>query len=222
MKGLWAYMAGKYDGLPLDDRAPVELFGEPRPRPGKPRTRYVYYPDCEPVPQGVSVNPAQRSFDITAEVDIQDKQPGGVLFAQGSDIGGHTLYVKDGKLHYVYNWLGEVQQKLTSSEPLTTGKHRLGVSFEVKSRDQTRSPTGPAKLFIDGKEVGSATIKTQPGFFGLEGVVTVGRDTGRPASDDYASPGAFRGGVVEKVTVSVKGPTLTDPEMQAAMAHRRD
>jgi len=29
---------------------------------------------------------------------------------------------------------------------------------------------------------------TQPGFFGLEGVIPVGRDVGRPASDDYASP----------------------------------
>ena len=64
---------------------------------------------------------------------------------------------------------------------------------------------GVARLQLIGKDVASANIKTQPGMFGLEGVVTVGRDVGRPASDDYVSPDAFRGGVVEKVTVAVKG-----------------
>ena len=222
LKNLWAFFAGKYQALPLDDRTPVEIMADARPKPGKPRTRYVYYPGCEPVPQGVAVSTTQRSFEIAADVDVHDGGPEGVVFAQGSDIGGHTLYVKNGKLHYVYNWLGEDQQKLSAKEPLPAGKHRLGVSFEVQGHDETRSPTGPAKLFIDGKEVASDTIKTQPGFFGLEGVVTVGRDTGRPASDDYVSPETFRGGVVERVTVSVKGKPHTDPEKQAAMAHRRD
>jgi arylsulfatase len=222
LKNMWAILAGMYQALPLDDRAPTEVIADVRPRPGKPRSRYVYYPDCEPVPQGVAVNPTQRSFDIAADVDIHDGQPDGVVFAQGSDIGGHTLYVKDGRLHYVYNWLGEIQQKISSTEPLGPGRHTLKVSFEVKDHDEHNSPRGPAKLFIDGKEVASDQIKTQPGFFGLEGVVTVGRDTGRPASDDYQSPDAFRGGVVEKVTVAVKGKPHTDPQKQASQAFRRD
>jgi arylsulfatase A-like enzyme len=222
MKGLWAFLAGKYDALPLDDRTMLEIVIDQRPHPGKARSRYVYYPGCEPVPQGVGVSTAQRSFDIAAQVDIQDGAPDGVLFAQGSDIGGHTLYVKDGRLHYVYNWLGELQQKISSSEPLASGRHTLGVSFEIQRRDESNSPHGPARLFIDGKEVASEEIKTQPGMFGLEGVVTVGRDIGRPASDDYTSPAEFRGGVVEKVTVSVKGKRHRDPETEAAMATRRD
>ncbi|MGZ5966681.1 MAG: arylsulfatase, partial [Polyangiales bacterium] len=175
LKTLWAMLAGKLQALPLDDRTAVEVIGDERPKPGKPRSRYVYYPHCEPVPQGVSVSTTQRSFEITADVSVHDGQADGVIFAQGSDIGGHTLYVKDGRLHYVYNWLGEVQQKISSSEPLKAGQHTLGVTFEVKEHDKTKSPVGPAKLFIDGKEVASGTFKTQPGFFGLEGVVTVGR-----------------------------------------------
>ena len=93
----------------------------------------------------------------------------------------------------------------------------------MKDHDKTnKSPLGPAKLFIDGKEVASETIMTQPGFFGLEGVITVGRDVGRPASDDYTSPDTFHGGSIEKVTVSVKGARHTDPKMEAEMARRRD
>ena len=223
LKSLWAMLAGKYNALPLDDRTAVEVLESERPRPGKPRTRYVYYPNCEPVPQGVGVDVAQRSFDILAEVVVQDGgQPDGVIFAQGSDIGGHTLYAKDGRLHYVYNWLGEIQQKISSGDRLEPGKHTVGVSFEIAERDETGSPRGPARLFVDGKEVASEVIKTQPGFFGLEGVVTVGRDVGRPASDDYRSPDPFRGGVIEKVTVAVKGKRHRDPRAEAAMASRRD
>jgi arylsulfatase len=222
LKGLWAMLAGKYHALPLDDRSPLEVIRDPRPRPGKERNLYVYYPDCAPVPQGVAVNVAQRSFHIAAEVDIEKGKPEGVLFAQGGHHGGHTLYLREGRLTYVYNWLGEVQQKVSASQPLQPGKHTLAVSFEVRGHDRDGSPTGPAKLFVDGQEVASQQIKTQPGFFGLEGVVTVGRDTGRPASDDYRSPNTFRGGTVHKVVVSVEGPPHHDPEKEAQMAHRRD
>ena len=223
LKTVWAMLAGKYQGLPLDDRSAVEVFADERPKPGKPRSRYVYYPNCEPVPQGVGVSTTQRSFDIAAEVILHDGHADGVIFAQGSDTGGHTLYVKDGHLSYVYNWLGEIQQKITSSEPLGPGRHTLGVSFDVKDHDKkNKSPLGPAKLFIDGKEVASDTIMTQPGFFGLEGVITIGRDVGRPASDDYTSPDTFHGGSIEKVTVSVKGARHTDPKIEAEMARRRD
>jgi arylsulfatase len=223
LKNIWAMFAGRYNALPLDDREAVEVLSAERPRPGKPRAEYVYYPHTEPVPQGVGASTVQRSYDIAAEVTVDDGgQPDGVLFAQGGHIGGHTLYVKDGRLNYVYNWLGEVQQKISAPQTLTPGKHTLGVSFEVQEHDEHKSPIGPAKLFVDGEEVASDKFKTQPGFFGLDGVITVGRDTGRPASDDYASPDKFKGGAIEKVTVGVHGASHSDPETEAKMAQRRD
>jgi arylsulfatase len=170
----------------------------------------------------VAVNTAQRSFEIAADVNVRDAHVAGVVFAQGSRSGGHTLYVKEGRLHYVYNWLGELQQKLSCSAALAPGKHTFAVRFVVERRDRTRSPIGPAQLLIDGMEVASREIKTQPGFFGLDSVVTVGRDVGSPASDDYTSPDPFRGGVVEKVTVDVQGPPHRDLEMEAKAAHARD
>ena len=101
LKDLWTLLAGQFHALPLDDRGAVAIIAAERPRPGKPRDQYVYYPNCEPVPVGVGASPVQRSFDITAQVEIEDAKQGGVIFAQGSDIGGHTLYVQEGKLHYV-------------------------------------------------------------------------------------------------------------------------
>jgi arylsulfatase len=222
LKTLWAMLAGRYHALPLDDRTAVELLAEERPEPGRPRDHYVYYPGCEPVPQGVAASVVQRAFDVTASVVVEEEHPNGVIFAQGSDIGGHTLYLKDGRLHYVYNWLGELQQKIEASEPLAPGRHTLGLRFDVQRRDQQHSPVGPARLFIDDEEVASGEIKTQPAFFGLEGVITVGRDVGRPASDDYVSPNPLRGGAIEKVIVGVRGAPHKDPETEAQMAQRRD
>lgn len=223
LKNLWAMLAGKYNALPLDDRKSAEVLSLERPEPGKARDQYVYYPHTEPVPQAVGVSTAQRSYDIVADVTVEEGgQPDGVIFAQGSHIGGHTLYVKDGRLHYVYNWLGELQQKISSSKSLEPGKHRLGVSFEIRGRDEYNSPVGPARLFIDDEEVGSDDIKTTPVFFGLEGVITIGRDTGRPASDEYVSPDEFKGGVVEKVTIGVHGERHRDAEKEAQIAQRRD
>ncbi len=223
LKSIWAMLAGRYDGLPLDDRTALEVVAVQRPQPGKPRDQYVYYPHTEPVPQGVGVSTIQRSYDIVAELTVDEGgQPDGVIFAQGSNTGGHTLYVKNGRLNYVYNWLGEIQQKITSPNPLSPGKHTVGVRFEIQDRDEQSSPVGPAKLFIDDEDVATEQIKTQPGFFGLEGVVTIGRDVGRPASDDYEAPDKFKGGVVEKVTIDVHGAPHRDPEMEAEMARRRD
>jgi len=62
LKGLWFFYAGKYDGLPLDDRSPLEIFATPRPQPTEPRDRYVYYPHTADIPESVAVNTRRRSF----------------------------------------------------------------------------------------------------------------------------------------------------------------
>ena len=105
----------------LGDRAPV---GEPA------RDRYVYYPDTAPVPEGVAVNVRNRSYKILANVEITDPDAGGVIFAHGSRFGGHALFIKDHKLHYVYNFLGiKPEQQFVSSQDLKPGKYTLGMEF---------------------------------------------------------------------------------------------
>ena len=73
-----------------------------------PRNRYVYYPGTAEVPESQAVNIRNRSYAIGALVDIPAPGAEGVLFAHGSRFGGHALYVKDNRLHYVYNFVGSV------------------------------------------------------------------------------------------------------------------
>ncbi|MCK9306159.1 MAG: arylsulfatase, partial [Methanoculleus sp.] len=87
LKGLWFYYAGIYQGMPLDDRSPLEIFATPRPQPSRPRNRYVYYPGTAEVPESVAVNIRGRSYAIAAGAVIDGPEAQGVLFAQGG-VGG--------------------------------------------------------------------------------------------------------------------------------------
>ena len=163
---LWFYEAGKHNGFPIEDRTPLEIILSPRPQMTKPHDRYVYYPDCADVPEAASANVRNRSYTIAAEVNIETPEAEGVLFAQGCRFGGHSLYIKDGLLKYVYNFVGIFEQLVVSAEKVPTGKCVLSAAFV---REGTDMPTqGTLTLYINDKAVGSAPIKTQPGYFSLD------------------------------------------------------
>ena len=224
LKGLWSYYAGIYHGLPLDDRTPLEILSTPRPQPSKPRSRYTYYPDCADIPESVAVNIRRRSYTIVAGLVVDKAEAEGVLFAHGGVGGGHSLFVKDKKLHYVYNWLGEKNQKVTSNVEIPCGKHTFTAEFaKTGEHKETGSAIGTLTLYIDLKEVGKATIMTQPGLFALTGDgLSIGRDSASPVSSDYAAPYPFRGGTIERVIVDVSGEHYIDHEKEVAAWLMRD
>jgi hypothetical protein len=224
LKGLWFYYAGIYKGLPLDDRSPGEILASPRPQPSEPRDRYVYYPDTSDVPESVAVSIRRRSYTIAAGVNVETAGAQGVLFSHGGAGGGHTLYLKDGRLHYVYNWLGERVQKVSSEIEVPSGEHVLSAEF-IKSGDepQTASATGTLTLYVDNGSVGEAEIMTQPGTFSLAGEgVSIGRDSGSSVSPDYDPPFEFRGGTIDRVAIDVTGHPFVDHEKEVLAYLARD
>jgi arylsulfatase A-like enzyme len=224
LKGLWFYYAGIYKGLPLDDRSAREILTSPRPQPSEPRGRYVYYPGTAEVPESVAVNVRRRSFTIAAGVTIDTPEAEGVLFAHGGVGGGHSLYVKDGRAHYVYNWLGERVQTVTSPDPLATGKHVVTAEFDKTGDDpETGSAIGTLTLYVDTEAVADGEITTQPGNFSLTGDgLTIGRDSGSPVTADYSAPFAFAGGTIERVVVDVSGEHYVDHEKEVLAYIARD
>jgi arylsulfatase A-like enzyme len=223
LKALWWSEAGKYNALPLESRNAVDILTTERPQVSKPRDQYEYYPDCAEVPESVAVNVRNRSYGIVADVTIDSKDAGGVLFAHGCRFGGHALYIKDGKLKYDYNYVGEEDQYVVSTKPIPTGRCRLSASFE---KEGTAMPTsGTLTLFINDEKVGSAKIKTQPGKFSLAGEgLNVGMDRGEPVTADYPgdAPWAFTGGTIHKVIINVSGDPWVDREAEVRAAFARD
>ena len=224
LKGLWFYYAGIYKGLPLDDRTAREILATPRPQPSEPRGRYVYYPGTAEVPESVAVNIRRRSFTIAAGVTIDTPEAEGVLFAHGGVGGGHSLYVKDGRAHYVYNWLGERVQTVTSPDPLPSGKHVVTAEFNKTGDDpETGSATGTLTLYVDTEAVADSEITTQPGNFSLTGDgLSIGRDSGSPVTADYSAPFTFAGGTIERVVVDVSGEQYVDHEKEVLAYIARD
>src|SRR6185312_11604775 len=105
LKALWFSEAAKYNGLPLADLNIMETLMRSRPYLAGEREGYVYYPDCADVGIGAGAEIRGRSFAVLADVTVDTTGAEGVLFKQGGAHGGHVLFIQDGRLHYVYNFL---------------------------------------------------------------------------------------------------------------------
>jgi arylsulfatase A-like enzyme len=220
---VWWTQAEQYNALPLENRGVVEVLGTKRPQIAKPRDRYIYYPGCAEVPESVAPNIRNRSYTIAVEAEIETPDASGVLFSHGARFGGHALYLKDGKLKYVYNWVGLQEQIVESTEPITTGHQVLSATFEREG--DTMPAEGTLTLHIGTAKVGQGRIKTQPGKFSIAGEgLNIGKDSGEPITDDYAgtSPWPFVGGVIKRAVIDVSGDPFIDLAREAAMAFARD
>jgi len=226
MINLWFAEAGANGAFPLDDRSALEILLTPRPQLASPRHRYIYYPDTADVPEVQAVNIRNRSYVIGAQVDIPADGAQGVIFAHGSWFGGHSLYVKDNRLHYAYNFIGMFEQNVAATEDLPTGEDLiLSASFDKDGEDPPGVATGMLSLYYGDRKVGEARIKTQPGNFELAGEgLCVGRDSGAAVTPDYPgqSPHRFTGGTIKRVVIDVSGEPYLDLEREAAAMLARE
>jgi|RhiMetdeSRZDD1v2_1073273.scaffolds.fasta_scaffold04863_11 arylsulfatase A-like enzyme len=222
---IWFAEAGANGAFPLDDRSALEILNTERPQLSAPRTRYVYYPDTAPVPEWQGAVTRGRSFVIGAVVDILAAGAEGVLFAQGTRFGGHTLYVKDNRLHYLNNYLGTTEQKVVATEDLPTGeKLLLSASFE-KTGAEPDGTMGTLTLYHGDHAVGEGEIKTQLGAFAIAGSgLYVGRHEGEPLTHDFPGdpPHRFTGGTIDRVGIDVSGEPFLDLEREAALMLMRE
>jgi arylsulfatase A-like enzyme len=226
LKGLWDHYAEIYNGLPLDDRTALEQVRAERPHAGKPRDQYVYFPNCADVPEEGGVRITGRSYMIAAGVAIDSVDAQGVLYAHGGVAGGHSLYIKDGHLHYVFNWVGTHLQDVVADREITPGEHVYAAQFSMQGESEDPAMPGFAgtlDLFMDDEKVGSSEIIIQPGVFCLVGDgICVGRDSASPVTPDYEPPFRFTGGTIDKVIVDVTGEPYIDHEAQVRAWFMRD
>ncbi|WP_193163720.1 arylsulfatase [Microbulbifer hainanensis] len=217
MVDTWFAEAKKNNVLPLDDRSAAELLTTERPSEEPPRDTYKYYPDTVCVPESVAANIRGRSYKILANVEIKDPKASGVIFAHGSRFGGHSLFLMDGRLYYVYNFLGiQPEQVFKSGTTLKPGKYTFGVEFEKTGSGDKGETLGETKLYIDDKVVASGKMRTQPAKFTLSGDgLCVGYDSGDAVSSLYKSPGKFEGGEIQAVAVTLKGEPYKNLEAEA-------
>ena len=213
----WFELAEQYHGLPLDDRNALEQTLAERPTGAPPRDRYVFYPDVAPVPEFSGPRMPGRSFTIAAGVRLDSADAEGVLYAQGGVAGGHSLHVQGRRLVYAYNWLDLHRTEVVADRDLAPGPHVLTAEFTAEGRSEPPMPgaTGTLRLYVDGDEVGSSPLVTQPGYFNPVGDGhVVGRKNGSPVTASYAPPFPFTGGTIDRVVVDVSGTPYRDHEAE--------
>lgn len=221
----WFEEAHKNLVLPLDDRSAVQQLGVERPTEEPARKHYDYYPGAAPVPEAVAVNVRGCSYSIEAKVTVGEGCTG-VIFAHGSRFGGHTLFIKDSKVHYVYNFLGMDQQTL-SSDVLTPGAHTFLVEFNRTATGDHGESVGDCTLSVDDVIVKSYPgMKAQTGKFTLAGDgLCVGYDSADAVSREYKNepPGyRFKNGEIEKVRITPLSEPVVDHHQKLAAAFSAD
>jgi hypothetical protein len=204
LQDLFLKEAVKYSVLPLDDRLQerfiAAMVGRPDLMAG--RTSLTVYPGMIGMSENVFIDLKNKSHTITAEVEIPKKGANGVILAQAGRFGGWSLYVKDGKPTYTYNWLGLQRYTVAAQQALSAGKATVRFEFAYDGGGMGKGGTGT--LFVNGKKVASARIgRTQCCAFSADEGADVGADEGTPVTEAYKVPFKFTG-KIGKVTIELK------------------
>jgi arylsulfatase A-like enzyme len=222
LSAIWLAEAKRNKVLPLNDLSVLEFikleYHVEVPKSG----RYTYYPNTTEVPEASSASTHGRSFKIFAEVEFTgDSQ--GVIFAQGSRFGGYSMFVKGGKLFFVYNFLGiPPEQRLTCAAP-ALGKHIVGVEFAKQKQGEHGESLGTMKLNVDEKVKAEGPFRTMTGRYSLCGEgLCIGYDGGDAVSSEYKPKFAFAGGRVIKVIFDLAKDEYVDVEKAFAASMARD
>ena len=140
----------------------------------------------------------------------------GVLLSQGTAAGGYALFVRDGKLRYVHNYVGRAVYGVESDTVLAPGKHTLRFEFEPTGQpdmEHGKGAPGKLQLYVDGTLTGNAEAPVTNPFVLNPGALTCGANPGSAVTDDYASPFKFTG-TIHSVTVDVSGELIEDSEAE--------
>ena len=203
MQAAFLTEAVKYNVLPLDDRV-YERFNPTiagRPDFMGGRTSLTVYEGMIGMKENAFINAKNSSYSITTDVEVPQAASSGVILAQGGTHAGWSLYVKDGKPKFAYNYLGNVTT-ISSAERLPAG--RVTVTYDFAYDGGKPGAGGTGTIFIDGKKAASGRIeRTIPFLFGTE-TADVGMDLYTPVTSDYAKGDNKFTGKINKVTIDLK------------------
>jgi hypothetical protein len=203
LQDLWWVEAAKYDVLPLDDRFTDRVDMATHPSLAGGRTVFTYYPDTAPIPEGAGFNIKDKSFRVSANVEIPENGASGVLATQGGRFGGWALLMFDSKPAFYYTVTNQpqYQYRIASNKKLRPGKYTI--TFDFKYDGGGLGKGGAGTLYVDKKKVAQGRIEsTVPFRFSVTETFDVGRDTATPVNEDYKVPFKFTG-KLEKIVVDI-------------------
>jgi arylsulfatase A-like enzyme len=185
LQRLWIIEATKYNVLPIDDRlverAIPEIAGRPTLIHGNSQQ---FFPGMGRLSENSVISIKNKSFSLTAEIEVPADGAEGVIIAQGGRFGGWAVYLKAGKAKFVYNVLG-IQEFVTEADSaLTEGVHQVRAEFAYDGGGLGKG--GDVTLYYDGDAVGSGRVEgTQAMIFSADETTDIGYESGTTVTPDY-------------------------------------
>jgi arylsulfatase len=224
LQRLWLIEATRYKVLPLDDDMMKKFNPETAGRPTliKGKTQLLFS-GMGRLLENCVLNIKNKSHSVTAEIVVPEKDAEGVIICQGANIGGWSLYAKDGKLKYCYNWGGFKHFFVEATGKLPAGEHQVRMEFAYAGGGMGKG--GKVTLYTDGEKVGEGDIEaTLAMVFSADDGLDVGEDSGAAVSPDYGPVGNGFNGTVKGVQLSIAeddGKHTVDPKHAIRLALAR-
>jgi len=217
MQEIFIMEAAKYNVFPLDNSVLPRLLS-PKPSLTAGRSLFTYTGALSQLPHGGAPSLLNRSYTITAEVDIPPGGAEGMLVTQGGRFGGYGFYLLKGKPIFLWNLFDFKRVRWEAKEPIFAGRHTISFSFKYNGPGFGRSGYGVLK--VDDKAVAESFMEhTVPFILQWDETFDVGLDTGTPVDDnDYKVPFNFTGKIV-KLTVQLE-PTQLSTSDQKVLAEK--
>lgn len=212
LQRLFYLEAVRYNVLPLDSTKVERLDVSNRPSLTEGRNEFTYFEGMTRIPEGSAPDLKNKSFGISAIVNIPEDGAEGVIMTQGGRFAGLGLYVHEGKPVFHYNLCGVERYTVAGKDKLTPGKHVVTLDFNYDGGGVGKG--GTATLTVDKQEVAKEKLPKTIAFrMSLDETLDIGEDTGTPVSEDYQVPFKFTG-EIEKVTINITAHKLTEEELK--------
>lgn len=222
LQDLFWIEASKYQVLPLDASVAARLV-TPRPNITEGRTQFTYTGEMTGVPPGDAPSLLNKSYSITADVDVPKGGGDGILLTAGGRFGGYGFYLLKGKPVFLYNLVDMERVRWEGKETLTPGHHVLSFDFDYEGGTQTGASGGSGGLGkggvgvmkVDGNVVARHPIgHTIPLILQWDESFDIGADTGTPVDDkDYQCPFRFTG-KLNRLTLNLKPAEMSAQDQQ--------
>ena len=224
LQRMWLIEATKYNVIPLDDRQTERILPDMAGRPTLIRgNSQLFFPGMGRLSENSVVNMKNKSFSVTAEIELAGKPASGVIIAQGGRFGGWSVYAKDGIAKFTYNVLGIQEFPTEAREPIPQGRHQVRMEFAYDGGGLAKG--GNVTLYYDGKEVGKGRVAaTQPMIFSADETTDIGYESGTPVSPDYSTKTSKFTGKIHWVQLDVGKDDhdhFIDPEERLRIAMAR-
>jgi arylsulfatase A-like enzyme len=224
LQRLWLIEATKYNVLPMDDRtaerANAEIAGRPTLIHGNTQR---FFPGMGRLSENSVVSIKNKSFAVTAEVDVPNGGAEGVIIAQGGRFGGWSLYADGGKATFVYNVLGIQEFATQADAPVPEGTHQVRMEFAYDGGGLGKG--GDVTIYHDGEAVGTGRVEaTQAMIFSADETTDIGYESGTTVSPDYTTKTSRFTGKIHWVQIDLGDDDhdhFIDPEERLRIAMAR-